>query len=260
MSGVFDLTFLGTGTSGGMPEILCDCEACTSPDPKDKRLRSSSLLRVNGKNLLIDTSSDLRQQFLREKIDDIDAVFYTHTHADHILGLDDLRRISLVRGKSIPLHIHAEHYPYLYKSFSYIFEPPKQIGGGILKARVENFTYNRPFDWHGVEVEPLLVHHGILPVSAFLFDKRFAYITDASAFPPETESRLKNLDGMVLNALRFKSHPTHFNLEQALEVVARLKPKKAWFVHIAHDIVHHKVAASLPPGVVLAYDGLRVEI
>lgn len=258
MGRAFSLRFLGTGTSGGIPEILCDCAVCRSEDPRDKRLRTSALIEVNGKNLLIDTSVDLRQQFLREKIIDIDAVLYTHAHADHILGLDDLRRISLVHGKAIPLHVHPAHFATLEKCFHYIFEPPKQIGGGILKARHEPFSYGKSFDWNGLEILPLRVRHGAIDVSAFLFDRRFAYITDASEIPEETEAELQNLDGLVLNALRFKPHTTHFNIEQALAVVERLKPKQAWFVHMTHDVSHAAVSKTLPSHVFLAYDGLQI--
>ncbi|MBL8994119.1 MAG: MBL fold metallo-hydrolase [Spirochaetia bacterium] len=258
MSKAFTLRFLGTGTSGGIPEILCECAVCRSEDPRDRRLRTSALIEANGRNLLIDTSVDLRQQFLRESITDIDAVLYTHAHADHILGLDDLRRISLVHGKSIPLHAHPAHFATLEKCFHYIFEPPKQIGGGILKARHEPIEYGKAFEWNGLEILPLRVRHGMIDVSAFRFDKRFAYVTDASAIPEETEAELKNLDGLVLNALRFKEHTTHFNLEQALAVVERLKPKQAWFVHMTHDVSHQTVSATLPPNVFLAHDGLRV--
>lgn len=257
----FDLTFLGTGTSGGIPEIGCRCAVCSSTDARDKRLRTSGMLTAGGRRLLIDSSIDLRAQFLREGVDDLDGVCYTHMHADHLLGLDDLRRISLDRRKSIPLYLHPSHVETLKRSFYYLFEDPKQVGGGVVQVALKPFEWYEPFQWQGLRVEPLRVRHGILDISGFVVDGRLAWITDASEIPPETLDRLRGgLEVLVLNALRFRPHATHFNIEQALETSRAIGARATYFVHMTHDVGHRDASKALPPGVFFAFDGLRLSL
>lgn len=256
-----DLTFLGTGTSGGVPEIGCRCPVCTSNDPKDRRLRTSGLVTRRGRNLLIDSGTDLRAQFLREGIDDIDGVLYTHVHADHCLGLDDLRRISLDRGKAIPLHIHPAHLEILKNTFRYMFVPPKQMGGGIVQVDPRPLTWHEAWDWDGLTVEPLPIRHGILDITGWLFGRTLAWVTDASEIPDSSMERLScGLDVLVLNALRHTPHRTHFNLEQAIAAAKRIGAKETYFVHMTHDISHGAVDRDLPPGMHLAWDGLHLSL
>ncbi|MBN8215243.1 MAG: MBL fold metallo-hydrolase, partial [Spirochaetes bacterium] len=256
----FDLTFLGTGTSGGIPEISCHCPVCESTDPRDKRLRTSGLLSQGGHHLLIDSSTDLRAQFLREGIDDLDGVCYTHLHADHLLGLDDLRRITRANKKVLPLRLHPSHLPTLKRTFYYLFEERKQDGGGVVQVSLEPFEWYEAFPWRGLSIEPLLVRHGILDISAFLVDGRLAWITDASEIPAQTLERLRGVEVLVLNALRFRPHPTHFSLEQALAIAERVGARKTYFVHMCHDLGHGDVSKTLPGGVFLAFDGLRLSL
>lgn len=256
-----ELCFLGTGTSGGIPEIGCHCPVCTSPDPKDRRLRTSALVTFGGRNLLIDSGTDLRAQFLREGIDDIDGVLYSHVHADHCLGLDDLRRISLDKKKAIPLHIHPSHLEILKGTFRYMFTPPTQMGGGIVQVDPRPLTWHQSFTWQGIVIEPIPIQHGILEITGYVFGNQMAWVTDASSIPPSSLQRLQcGLDVLVLNALRHTPHRTHFNLEQAVAMAKTIGAKQTYFVHMCHDLGHRATGAMLPPGIALAYDGLRLSL
>ena len=250
------LTFLGTGTSTGVPAIGCDCETCTSSDPRDKRLRVSVLVEHREKIALIDTSADFRQQALRHNIRRLDAVLVTHSHVDHIFGLDDVRPLNFRHGA---LGVYAEERVWrdIRRVFKYIFEP-SHFGGGLPQLIPHVVEPYAPFclgeDLH---IAPLQVIHGRLPVMAYRFND-FAYATDLSELPDRTMDGLRDLDVLVLDCLRIRPHPTHLNIEQALAVVERLKPRRTYLTHLAHDIKHARDSALLPAGVEFAHDGLEV--
>jgi phosphoribosyl 1,2-cyclic phosphate phosphodiesterase len=250
------LTFLGTGTSTGVPSIGCDCETCTSPDPRDKRLRVSILIEHGGQTVIVDTSSDFRQQALRHGIKWLDAVLVTHCHVDHIFGLDDIRPINFRHG---PIGLYANEIAWrdIRRIFKYIFEP-SHFGGGLPQVVPHTVTSGAAFCLgHELQVTPLEIIHGRLPVVAYRFND-FAYATDLSEIPPATMEGLRGLDVLVLDCLRLKPHATHLSLERALEYVNELKPRRTYLTHIAHDIKHARDSALLPPGVEFAYDGLEV--
>jgi phosphoribosyl 1,2-cyclic phosphate phosphodiesterase len=250
------LTFLGTGTSTGVPSIGCECETCTSKDPRDKRLRVSALIEHGGQTVLIDTSSDFRQQALRQKLKWLDAVLVTHCHVDHVFGLDDLRPLNFRYGP-IGLYANERAWVDIKRIFKYIFEPD-HIGGGLPQIVPHVVENGAPFDFgRDLHVTPLEVIHGRLPVMAYRFND-FAYATDLSEIPPATMERLRDLDVLALDCLRFTPHPTHLWVEKALEVVEALKPRRTYLIHMAHDILHARDSKRLPPGVEFAYDGLVV--
>src|SRR5687767_15212681 len=251
------LTFLGTGTSTGVPSIGCDCETCTSDDPRDKRLRVSVIVEHAGRTILVDTSSDFRQQALRCGLKRLDAVLITHCHADHIFGLDDIRPLNFRHG-ALGLYANDRAWRDIRRIFQYIFEP-SHFGGGLPQVLAHTVEPGAPFCFGpDLCVTPVEVIHGRLPVVAYGFND-FAYLTDLSEIPPPTIDALQNLDVLVLDCLRFREHPTHLWVEKALEYVEQLKPKRTYFTHIAHDILHARDSARLPPGVEFAYDGLVVE-
>lgn len=251
------LTFLGTGTSTGVPSIGCDCETCVSTDVRDKRLRVSILIEHGGQTVIVDTSSDFRQQALRHKINWLDAVLVTHCHVDHIFGLDDIRPLNFRYGP-IGLYANSIAWRDIRRIFKYIFEP-SHFGGGlpqIVPHTVEagaSFCIGRE-----LHITPLEVIHGRLPVIAYRFND-FAYATDLSEIPPATMEGLKDLDVLVLDCLRLKAHATHLSLENALRYIDELKPRRTYLTHIAHDIKHARDSKLLPPGVEFAYDGLEVQ-
>jgi phosphoribosyl 1,2-cyclic phosphate phosphodiesterase len=250
------LTFLGTGTSTGVPTLGCSCPVCTSPAPRDKRTRPSLLLEYGGRTVVIDTTPDFRAQALREKIERVDAIVFTHAHADHVLGLDDVRPFYFRQQIPIPLYADTRCMESLRRIFTYIFEQTYAYGG-ILK--VDPRLIDGPFDLWEERVTPIAVLHGNLPVLGFRFN-RSAYVTDFSTIPEEALPMLEGLDVLILDALRHKPHPTHSTIEQSLSLVERLKPSRAFFTHIAHELHHEETNAKLPPGVQLAYDGLKIEL
>lgn len=250
------VTFLGTGTSTGVPAVTCECPACTSEDPRDSRLRPSLHLEWEGASVLVDTSSDLRQQSLRYGIRRIDSVLYTHAHADHILGLDDLRIYNWKQGGPIPVYGSEETFEALRKTFWYVFEEV-QAGGG--KPAVELHPVNEPFELIGMEIIPIQVFHGDLPVLGYRIGD-FAYLTDVSRIPRSSYPLLEGLEVLVLDALRPRPHPTHLCLEESLEEATRIGAGTTLLTHIAHDIVHRKVSPCLPDNVQLAYDGLALDL
>jgi len=250
------LTFLGTGTSTGVPSIACECETCTSEDPRDKRLRVSVLIEQAGRSVLVDTSSDFRQQALRYGLKQLDAVLITHCHADHIFGLDDIRPFNFRYG-ALGLYANENAWTDIRRIFKYIFEP-SHFGGGLPQVIPHTVFPNAPFCLgQELMITPLKVIHGRLPVMAYRFND-FAYATDLSEIPPETLEALQGLDVMVLDCLRFKEHPTHLWVDKALAYIDLIKPKRTYLTHIAHDIKHERDSAKLPPGVEWAYDGLSV--
>ena len=250
------LTFLGTGTSTGVPSIGCECETCTSDDPRDKRLRVSVLIEHAGQTVLVDTSSDFRQQALRQRLRWLDAVLVTHCHADHIFGLDDIRPLNFRHG-ALGVYANERAWKDIRRIFQYIFEP-SHYGGGLPQIVPHTVVAGAPFLFGPeLQITPLEVIHGRLPVIAYRFND-FAYATDLSEIPPQTMASLCDLDVLILDCLRFKPHPTHLWLDRALEYINELRPRRAYLTHIAHDVKHARDSARLPPGVEFAYDGLEV--
>jgi phosphoribosyl 1,2-cyclic phosphate phosphodiesterase len=252
------LTVLGSGTSMGVPTIGCDCRVCMSADPHDRRTRPSVVVQWDGHTVLIDTTPDFREQAIREGIRKIDAVLYTHGHADHILGLDDVRPLSFPRitgGGKIPLYASDATAGTLRSVFRYIFEADYKYGG---LAQVELRAVNGPVDLFGAIFTPLEVHHGDVPIEAYRFGSA-AYLTDFSSIPEQSLEQLHGLDILFLDALRHHPHPTHSTVENSLKLVERLKPKQAYFTHISHDLPHEETNAALPNNVRLAHDGLKLE-
>jgi phosphoribosyl 1,2-cyclic phosphate phosphodiesterase len=248
------VTFLGTGTSVGVPAVGCECETCLSDDPRDKRLRTSVLIEHQTRNFLIDASTDFRQQALRTGIKQLDAILFTHAHADHCFGLDDARPLMFRHG-AIACFATEVTWRGLRRIYSYAFDPAPYPGvPRIIPHRIEG-----TFTLLGLNVETLIVPHGGLAVSAFRIED-FAYVTDCNEIPHDTCSRLKGLDLLVIDALRFKAHPTHMTLDQSLGYIERLKPKRALLTHISHDIKHQETSGHLPADVEIAYDGLTVEV
>ena len=249
------LTVLGSGTSMGVPTIGCTCAVCRSPDARDRRTRPSVLLEYGGKFVLIDTSPDFREQAIREKIRQIDAVLYTHTHADHILGIDDLRPLSFRRDGSIPLYARPEAAEFLRSMFRYIFDANYKFGG---IARVELKPIEGPIELFGARFDPVKVIHGETEIYGYRFGSA-AYLTDFSKIPDESFAQLRDLDILFLDALRHKPHPTHSTVENSLRIVDRVKPQRAFFTHICHDLPHEATNATLPEHVRLSYDGMKLE-
>ena len=261
------LTFLGTGTSMGVPTLGCGCAVCTSADPRDRRLRPSALVRwmepgADGgreRVVVIDTGPDFREQALRAGLTRVDAVFYTHGHADHILGLDDLRPLSFIafrEGGPIPLYASEKTKATLEQVYEYTFSP-KSTYETRAKVRLEPLAARNAV--HGVDFLRVPVIHGTLEIAGFRFG-RTAYLTDVSAIPEESFALLEGLDDLVLSALRHQPHPNHATVEQAVEWARRIGAKRTWLTHIAHDLGHESTNQALPDGVALAYDGLELAV
>jgi phosphoribosyl 1,2-cyclic phosphate phosphodiesterase len=250
------LMVLGSGTSMGVPTIGCDCAVCLSQDPHDRRTRPSVLVEYEGKAVLIDSTPDFREQAVRERIRRIDAVLYTHTHADHILGIDDLRPLSyLHKPHKLPLYARPEAAEFIRKMFAYIFDATYKFGG---LPQVELRPISGPVELFGASFEPIPVIHGETEIYGFRFGSA-AYLTDHSEIPEASFSRLEDLDILFLDALRHKPHPTHSTVANSLQIVQRLRPKRAFFTHICHDLPHEATNASLPPNVRLSHDGMKLE-
>ncbi|MEK9627739.1 MAG: MBL fold metallo-hydrolase [Nitrospinota bacterium] len=251
-----EILFLGTGTSTGVPSLCCTCEVCLSEDERNKRLRSSILVRRNGHTILVDTSTDLRQQCLRYNIQNIDTVLYTHHHADHVHGIDELRSFNFFNKITIPCYGNQQTLDNLKKNFSYIFGVAEQIGGGIPQLVPHTFE-NKTYKFGDIEVTPLDIQHGKLMINGFRFFD-CAYITDCSGIPGHTMEKLKGLKVLILNALGFKDHATHFNLSQALEAAKEIKAERTILTHINHQYDFETVSKDLPESVELAVDGMKL--
>ncbi len=249
------LTVLGSGTSMGVPTIGCSCAVCHSSDPHDRRTRPSIMVEYEGRCVLIDTTPDFREQAIRENIIHIDAIIYTHAHADHILGLDDVRPLSFRSPQKIPLYAHEDTAQALQSIFRYIFDPTYKYGG---IARVEMNCINGSLELFGATFEPVEILHGDATIHGFRFGSA-AYLTDFSEIPPQSMNRLRGLDILFLDALRHRPHPTHSTVANSLHLVEELKPRRAFFTHISHDLPHEETNKTLPDHVRLAHDGLRLE-
>lgn len=251
------ITVLGSGTSHGIPSVGCDCRVCASPDPRDTRTRCAIAVHWRGKTLVVDTPPEFRQQVIRSRIRRVDALLFTHSHADHIFGLDDVRRFNEMQGGELPVFARPHTLEDLRRAFHYAFVPG-QPGGGKPKLALTPLEGDR-LEWEGLEVEVIPVLHGRLEVSAFRFGD-FAYVTDTSRIPPESLERLRGLDTLILDALRWEAHTTHFTIEEALAAVADLQPRRTFFTHMAHTVPHAETERRLPAGVRLAYDGMILTV
>jgi phosphoribosyl 1,2-cyclic phosphate phosphodiesterase len=249
------LTVLGSGTSMGVPTIGCDCAVCHSTDPHDRRTRPSVLVEYGGNFVLIDTTPDFREQALRENIRKIDAVIYTHAHADHVLGLDDLRPLSYHRPNKIPLYAREHDSQIIRGMFRYAFDAVYKHGG---LPQVELKPLNGSLDLFGARFEPIPVSHGDMEIWGFRFGAA-AYLTDFSDVPESSLAKLGGLDILFLDALRHKPHPTHSTVENSLRIAGRVQARSTFFTHICHDLPHEETNRGLPPHVRLSYDGLKLE-
>ena len=265
---------LGSGTSHGVPAIGCDCEVCRSTDPRDTRTRPSILIEIVPRpqdradisasafaaavrSILVDTSTDLRTQALANNVRRVDAILFTHTHADHVFGIDDVRRFNQMQKAAIPCFADAGTVASLRRMFAYIFEPPRQTGGGL--PQLSTFPLAGPFSLGGLEIVPVPLFHGKLPVLGFRIGS-FAYLTDCNRIPDESFALLDGVRILIIDALRHRPHSTHFSVDEAIASAARIGAARTYFTHISHDLGHAATSASLPAGVELAYDGLVLEI
>jgi phosphoribosyl 1,2-cyclic phosphate phosphodiesterase len=252
------VTFLGSGTSSGVPMIGCTCEVCTSSDPRDKRLRPSIYVSVPGHAaILVDTTPDLRQQAITYGVGRVDAILFTHSHADHILGLDDIRRFNFMQGGPIPSYATAGTWADIRRTFFYAFDGVKRLGGGIPKLETHDIA--GPLTIGGLRIIPVPLWHGETPILGFRFGT-FAYLTDCNRLDDGAWPLIAGVDTLVIDALRLKPHTTHFTLDEAVEVVQRVRPRRAWFTHMSHDLGHAATNARLPPHMELAYDGLVLDV
>ena len=251
------ITVLGSGTSSGVPTIGCSCEVCRSTDPRDTRLRPSILIHHRGHNIVIDTTPDFRAQVLRAGIRRLDAIVYTHGHADHILGLDDVRPFNYHQGGSIPIYASRPAFAVIERVFAYVFDN-RDRRTHVPQLQV-NLIDDTPFDVLGLRFEPIPLTHGKDTIFGFRFGS-VAYLTDHSEIPESSLERLQGLDVLFLDALRHRSHPTHSTVEASIQTSRRVEPKRTYFTHMCHDLGHAATEASLPPGIFLAYDGLEITL
>jgi phosphoribosyl 1,2-cyclic phosphate phosphodiesterase len=253
-----NVLFLGTGTSHGVPMIGCRCPVCRSDDPRDQRTRPSILVTLpSSARVLVDTATDLRTQALRFGIDRVDAVLFTHSHADHIFGLDDTRRFNVLTGRPLPLFADGPTLADLRRVFAYAFSPMPLDGGGV--PALSLFRIAGPFSLFGHEVLPVPVLHGRRSILGFRLG-RFAYLTDCSAIPETSWPLLEGLDVVVVDALRDRPHPTHFTVAQAVEAARRIGARRTYLTHMCHDLGHAALCARLPADIQPAYDGLEVAV
>jgi len=250
------ITFLGSGTSAGVPMIACDCEVCTSTDKKDTRLRPSIMVQSPTTTIVVDTTPDFRYQMLREKVKKLDGVVFTHPHKDHIAGLDDVRAFNFFYKPIMEIYSNSLTEEAIKREFPYVFTEEKYPGVPVLNL---NTITNEPFMIGDIPIQPIMVWHMKMPVFGFRFGK-FVYITDANRIEESEKEKIKGSEVLVLNALRKQHHISHFTLAEAIDVVQELKVPKAYFTHISHQLGRHEeIEAELPDGIHLAYDGLVLE-
>jgi phosphoribosyl 1,2-cyclic phosphate phosphodiesterase len=249
------ITILGSGTSMGVPTLGCDCRVCTSTDPRDRRTRPSVAIRWDQHCILIDTGPDFREQALREGIRDIDAILYTHSHADHILGLDDLRPLSYRNKHKIPLYADEVTASTIEKVFDYTFASDARYPN---RARVEMHRIHGPVDIFGVPFQPIPLLHGEMEVTGFRFGNA-AYLTDMNHIPDSSLALLENLDVAILDALRHTPHPSHATLPESIEWANRLAPRMTYFTHMSHEILHAETDSALAENMRLTYDGMQIQ-
>jgi phosphoribosyl 1,2-cyclic phosphate phosphodiesterase len=251
------ITVLGSGTSTGVPTIGCHCDVCASSDPRDKRLRPSILISYSGRNVLIDTTPDFRAQALRFGIARLDAIVFTHEHADHIMGLDDVRPFNFRQKGDIPIYGSEDTLAAIHRCFRYIFDGREKLSS---VPRLQSHTLNgSSFDLFGLQFTPIPVLHGRAPVYGFRFGNA-AYLTDHSEVPGPSLGRLRGLDVLFLDALRYKPHPTHSTVERSIATARDVAAKRVFFTHICHDLGHARTEEQLPPHIRLAYDGLEIAV
>jgi phosphoribosyl 1,2-cyclic phosphate phosphodiesterase len=251
------LTMLGVGSSAGTPVVGCSCATCVSDNPRNQRTRCSSLITLDsGENILIDTGPDLRSQSLRENIKRIDAVFYTHTHADHLHGIDDLRAFCQIQRKQIPLYAKQDAVEHIKQKFGYVLRDPSDFWE-MPVLRTE--TIHAPFELFGMKITPIPVMHGKSHILGYRIGN-LAYMTDVSEIPESSLALLKDLDIVLLDCLREKSHPTHINIEQSLAYIGRIKAKQSYMIHMTHELEYASLSKKLPKDVFVGFDGLKLHI
>ena len=251
------ITFLGTGTSQGIPVIGCDCEVCKSTDFRNHRLRSSILIQTKTSSVVIDTGPDFRQQMLSNRVQSLDAVLFTHEHKDHVAGLDDIRSFNFKQKKDMPVYASDRVIDRLKEEFPYIFQTEKYPGVPSLDIRE---IRNEPFEFNDLNFQPIEVLHYKLPIFGYRI-RDFAYLTDVKTIDEKEKEKLQGLKVLVLNALQLKPHISHLTLDEALELIAELSPQKTYLTHISHYLgIHKEVEKNLPDNVFLAYDGLSIKV
>lgn len=253
------ITILGSGTSTGIPTLSCQCSTCISDDPRDKRLRSSVHIQNEDTSIVIDTSADFRQQLIRESVNSLDAVLYTHHHFDHIGGFDDLRGFNYSQRRPMPIYLSKITLSHLKKTFSYAFGECSQLGGGIPEIEINIIRPYEPFQIGSLLIEPVALLHGEMEVFGFKVGN-FAYCTDTNHIPDETKKKIAGSRLLILDALRPQPHSTHFHLEQSIREAQQLNCEMTYFTHIAHQTKHSEVEKLLPDRIELAYDGMKIEL
>lgn len=254
------MTFLGTGTSVGVPVIGCDCAVCTSEDPRNRRLRSSVVVRAEDATVLVDSGPDLRQQALRENLREIDAVIYTHAHLDHVTGFDELRAFCWRRDEPLPMYAAAECMETLQRMYGWAFQPDNLHRGYV---KPDPGVIEGPFNIGSLSITPLPVFHAAVETIGFLFEtpggKSVAYLPDVKRIPEVSIERMRGVGVLVVDSLRPQDHPTHFSLDEALEAVRAIAPGETWLTHLSHENDHAELERAVPPGVRVAWDGLTLD-
>lgn len=250
------ITLLGTGTSQGIPVPMCACPTCLSDDPRDKRLRCSALVETNGLSILIDTSIDFRQQMLRARVKRIDAVLLTHHHFDHLFGLDDIRAYSAAQARLIDLYTCPQSEAEVLARFGYAFDKPENLKWGLPALKMN--VVREPFKLNGsLEIAPIEVGHGKINIYGWRIGD-FAYLTDCKTIPESSYAQLQGLDALVIDCLRYSEHPTHASLPETLSHIARIQPKRAYLIHMSHEVSHAELESRLPDHIRVGYDMMEI--
>jgi phosphoribosyl 1,2-cyclic phosphate phosphodiesterase len=258
MNETLRVTILGSGTSSGVPVIGCQCATCISTDPRDKRMRTSVMIERGDKRVIIDTSNDFRMQMLAYNVRSADAIVFTHHHYDHISGFDDIRAFNYVTRKPMECYATEETFSNLKKFFAYAFQTSAPQGGGVPQTILHTVQPGEKFSVAGMEITSIPLKHGTLDVMGYRVGN-IAYCTDCNAIPESSYALMEGLEYLVIDALRYTKHPTHFTVDEAIEVAQRINAKHTYFTHIAHEIKHEEAEKKLPEGIKIAYDGLVME-